>query len=263
MRTSSGADIFEDGEVVIKVHRLGTDPQELALRLQIAARLGGATGCLLAPLNPEPQPVDEQTGRRWSTRWPRVDTVPTQPGGLPWVEAARLLAQLHLAADRISTPHGAAARTQRAVRGLPADAPDVVRGAAATLPDRARQHGSLDRPWTLVHGDFHLGQLGRLPDGRWRLIDIDDLGVGDPAWDLARPAGFWAAGLIPDGDWHTFLTTYRAAAGPAVPASGDPWPILEPLARAAVIQAAATGAHRTADETQGELLAACTRMVAG
>jgi hypothetical protein len=45
-----------------------------------------------------------------------------------------------------------------------------------------------------------LGQLGwRL--GALVLIDVDDLGVGDPAADLARPAGFWAAGLLPDGDW--------------------------------------------------------------
>ena len=51
------------------------------------------------------------------------------------------------------------------------------------------------------------------------LIDVDDLGVGDPAWDLARPAGFWAAGLIPDDDWATFLDAYRDAGGPALPPS--------------------------------------------
>jgi hypothetical protein len=52
---------------------------------------------------------------------------------------------------------------------------------------------------------------------------VDDLGVGDPAWDLARPAGFWAAGLIPDDDWAAFLQSFRDAEGPAVP-PGDPWP---------------------------------------
>ena len=93
------------------------------------------------------------------------------------------------------------------------------------------------------------------------LIDVDDLGIGDPAWDLARPAGFWAAGLIPDYDWRSFLDAYRTAGGPAVPRSGDPWPTLEPMARAAVIQAAAVGVHREIDETQRELLAACARMV--
>lgn len=259
MRTGSGADIIIDGEVVVKVHRPGTDPDALAERLRIAVRLGGL---LLAPLETEPQPVDDPAGRRWSSRWPRVGTVPAQPEGLPWAEAARLLAHLHRVPDRLAIPHGAAARTERAVRGLPAGAA-VVAGAAATLPERARQAGSAGRPRTLVHGDFHLGQLGRPPGGGWRLIDVDDLGTGDPAWDLARPAGFWAAGLIPDDDWQAFLGAYRAEGGPAVPVWGDPWPVLEPLARAAVVQAAAAGAHRPPDETQDELIAACTRMVAG
>ena len=88
------------------------------------------------------------------------------------------------------------------------------------------------------------------------LIDVDDLGVGDPAWDLARPAGFWAAGLIPDSDWTVFVDAYRTAGGAALPpAPIDPWPVLEPFARAAVIQAAASNPD---DEL---LLAACARMV--
>jgi aminoglycoside phosphotransferase (APT) family kinase protein len=105
-----------------------------------------------------------------------------------------------------------------------------------------------------VHGDWHLGQLGRRSvNAPWILIDVDDLGVGDPAWDLARPAGFWAAGLIPDDDWAAFLRSYRDAGGPAVP-HGDPWPVLDPFARAAVIQAAA-------NHPDDELLAACERML--
>ena len=88
----------------------------------------------------------------------------------------------------------------------------------------------------------------------WLLIDVDDLGRGDPAWDLARPAGFWAAGLIPDADWAAFIDSYRDADGPALPA-GDPWPMLEPFASAAVVQAAA---HHPDDEL---LAAACARMV--
>lgn len=129
----------------------------------------------------------------------------------------------------------------------------TIRRAAAELPAEVWRAGSPNRPVTLVHGDWHLGQLGRL-SGSWVLIDVDDLGAGDPAWDLARPAGFWAAGLIPDDDWARFLDAYRDARGPAVPA-GDPWPVLEPFARAAVVQAAA---HHPDDEL---LQAACARMV--
>ncbi|AKK25514.1 phosphotransferase family protein [Mycobacterium sp. EPa45] len=261
MRTTSGADIIVDGDVVIKVHRLGTDPEALRVRLRIATQLGGdADGCLLAPLDTEPQPVDGGAGRRWCTRWPRVETVPVRPEGLPWSDAARLLAQLHRTAHEAVIPHGAAARTVRSVAALPAGAASVIGRAAARLPDPARRPWSPGRPNTLVHGDFHLGQLGRRPAARWRLIDVDDLGVGDPAWDLARPAGFWAAGLLPDDDWHAFVAAYRTAGGPAVPAGGDPWPVLEPVARAAVVQAAASGARRDPDETQEQLVAACARM---
>jgi aminoglycoside phosphotransferase (APT) family kinase protein len=104
----------------------------------------------------------------------------------------------------------------------------------------------------LVHGDFHLGQLGHQL-GALVLIDVDDLGVGDPAADLARPAGFWAAGLLPDADWHRFIDGYRGEHGLGLP-SGDPWPVLEPFARAAVVCAAAN----RPDEL---LLAACARMI--
>ncbi len=120
--------------------------------------------------------------------------------------------------------------------------------------DEVWRAGSANRPSTLVHGDWHLGQLGRLSATEaWLLIDVDDLGVGDPAWDLARPAGFWAAGLIPDDDWHLFVQAYRDGGGPALP-PGDPWPVLEPFARAAVVAAAA---HHPDDDL---LVAACARM---
>jgi len=71
---------------------------------------------------------------------------------------------------------------------------------------------------------------------------------------LVAGTGFWAAGLIPDEDWSAFLDAYRDADGPAL-LSGDPWPVLDPFARAAVVQAAA---HQPDDEL---LAAACARMV--
>jgi hypothetical protein len=96
-------------------------------------------------------------------------------------------------------------------------------------------------------------------DGAWLLIDVDDLDTGDPASDLARPAGFWAAGLLPDADWATFLDAYRDAGGLALrTAPADPWPVLDPFARAAVIQAAARAVD---DESGALLLEACARML--
>lgn len=249
MHTRSGAEILFDGDVVHKVHRAGTDPRVLRRRLEIAA----ASDALLSPISVFPGAV----GDRWQTSWPAVEVVVTIPDQARWVGAGGLLAALHNERVPPRTPvHGWPQRMRRAAR----TATGAVRRAAAELPDVVWRAGSPGRPVTLVHGDWHLGQFGQVPEA-WVLIDIDDVGAGDPAWDLARPAGFWAAGLIPDADWQAFLDAYRGA-GPALPASGDPWPVLEPFARAAVVHAAASGqAHGDADETQQALLAACERMV--
>jgi hypothetical protein len=247
VETRSGAEIIVDGDVVYKLHRPGTDPRVLRIRLRIAAQ----SDCLLAPLDTAP----ERVGLRWRTRWPRVETVAPQPECLPWADAGRLLARLHTEPlQQRVPPHGWPRRLRRAVDTLRQTRDVTIRRAAAGLPDVVWRAGSPNRPATLVHGDWHLGQLGRLtPASTWTLIDVDDLGVGDPAWDMARPAGFWAAGLIPDDDWMTFVQAYRDEGGPALP-SGDPWPVLDPFARAAVVHAAA---NHPDDEL---LLAACARM---
>ena len=225
--------------LVTKLHLPGTDPWALRERLRVAARCPE----LLSPLSTEPEAV----GDRWLTRWPRIEMVEQDPIGLPWAQAGALLARLHREPlDGFAVAHGAPARLARGVDRLDRGAvAGVIRRAAALLTFPVG-------PVTLAHGDFHLGQLGR-DAGRYVLIDIDDLGVGDPRWDLARPAGFWAAGMVPDGDWQAFVRGYRQAGGPALP-EGDPWPALDPFARAAVITAAAN--HPDDDL----LVAACARM---
>ena len=118
---------------------------------------------------------------------------------MPWAEAGRLLARLHREpAGDFALPHGGPDRLARALARL-GDGPDaeVIRRAAAGMPaaeppaDRSRW---CTATFTSVNWADHAGA--------WVLIDVDDLGVGDPAADLARPAGFWAAGLLPDADWH-------------------------------------------------------------
>jgi aminoglycoside phosphotransferase (APT) family kinase protein len=232
---------------------------------------------------------------------------PDRPAAAPWEPAAELLARLHAtpataAAPDGLPPSGGTRRVARAIARLRAAAPGddphaaTVLRAYATLPGWIRAgapgpsggQGSAARPaeaagepegtggrpegtgCRLVHGDWHLGQLVRL-GGDWRLIDVDDLGTGDPAWDLARPAAWFAAGLLPSKEWERFLAAYREAGGSAVPPTGDPWAALELPARALTIQTAALGVAAAAragggtgrplDSDEEALVAACGRIV--
>ncbi|GAA2450869.1 aminoglycoside phosphotransferase family protein [Streptomyces glaucus] len=261
------ATVARHADTVAKAHSAGTDPGELGVRLAVAARL---PGILLPPLDPTPADLHG----RLVTCWPHGSPVdPDDPGAAPWEAAATLLARLH----RSPVPPGlppmrGPAEAARAVARLRAAGPhpgtaSVLRAWAA-LPAWARAEAPLPDTATLCHGDFHLGQLVRhpAPDGPWLLIDVDDLGTGVPAWDLARPAAWYACGLLPPDAWHRFLAAYRAAAGPAVPADGDPWPALDVPARALTVQTAAraitkaVAAGRALDGVEQAVVDACHRM---
>ncbi|GGQ58622.1 aminoglycoside phosphotransferase [Streptomyces ruber] len=261
--------VVRHGDTVAKAHAPGTDPADLARRLAAAVALPAV---LLAPLRPAPVALH---GRQ-VTFWPYGTPVdPDAPDDAPWEAAGALLARLHRApAPAGLPPMRGPAKAARAIARLraagphPAAAP-VLR-AWATLPAWARDERPQPDTATLCHGDVHLGQLVRHPDGTaaWRLIDVDDLGVGVPGWDLARPAAWYACGLLPPGDWTRFLTAYREEGGPAVPPAGDPWPALDVPARALTVQTAAlavaksVAAGRPLDEVQQAVVDACDRMAA-
>ncbi|MGN9756971.1 phosphotransferase family protein [Streptomyces sp. SD31] len=264
------ATVVRHADTVAKAHAPDLTPGDLTPRLTAATHL---PGLLLPPLGPTP--VDLHG--RLVTFWPYGTPVdPGDPDAAPWEAAATLLARLHrtpaptpLPAMRGPVKAALAVSRLRAATGTDlAPGTTAVLRAWDTLPAWARAEAAQPDTTTLCHGDLHLGQLVRhpAPDGPWLLIDVDDLGVGVPAWDLGRPAAWYACGLLPPDEWDRFLTAYRAAGGPAVPAHGDPWPALDVPARALTVQTAARAITkalaegRLLDEVEQALVDACDRM---
>ncbi|MFJ2023928.1 phosphotransferase family protein [Streptomyces sp. NPDC087897] len=272
--------VVRSGAIVAKAHAADADREALAARIALAAA-PGLTGILLPPLtapevpgtageirHPElsgdprdPVPAGHAAvpGARPVTLWPLGTPVdPTDPGAAPWAEAAGLLARLHRTEPPFPLPPmrgpakaaRAVARMCAALPGAPAALPVLAGWHALPAWARGESPPPTRRDRFLCHGDLHLGQLVRhpAPDGPWLLIDVDDAGAGDPAWDLARPAAWYAAGLLAPEDWSVFLRAYRSAGGPAVPAAGDPWPVLDVPARALTVQTAAVALAKCAAE---------------
>ncbi|GII27937.1 phosphotransferase family protein [Planotetraspora mira] len=293
------------GDVVVKAHPPGTVERDLRSRLDAARGLPGVMLAPLALEHlehrerpehrkqpehreqPEHPERPEHAGDRLVTIWPAGEALSPDDladGTMPqdaWEGGARLLARLHATPPPGGIPQaGGPDRLGKAIAELArvADSADTwqirdvmrIRQAYETLagPLRAADQGGPPpgARLALTHGDWHLGQLVR-HEGAWLLIDPDDLGVGDPAWDLARPAAWFASGLLDPDLWHTFLSAYIGAGGTAV-SHDDPWRELDLPARALTVQLAATAtatamrAGSALDEVAAALVSSCGRIVA-
>ena len=246
--------VLRCGLTVVKFHASHTDPEALQTRLSIVSDCLGQYW--LPPLLPAPL---ISPWERLVTLWPYRQTL--APGQEePWEQTGRLLANLHnTPAQGRTVPHTGPDRLRRALDvATTSDLfPDWLADRGQFVLQAGRPH---PQPrW--VHGDFHLGQLARDPSAGWTLIDPDDLGLGDPAWDLARPAALWAVGLLDDQSWTQFINAYRHVNGPAIPEQGNPWPALDLPARAAAIIMCVQEVLRDPQSSASQtLLAACRLM---
>jgi aminoglycoside phosphotransferase (APT) family kinase protein len=203
-------------------------------------------------------PVDESSVDKVPMDAPPVDKVPVDAPPVDKMPVDKVCG----GALPVAGGPGRVVEAVRALAGAGMDGPEirVIGEAFEALPPLGGGRRGV------AHGDWHLGQMARL-GGRWTLIDVDDLGIGDPAWDLARPAAFFAAGVLAPEVWARFLAGYHEAGGWAVSAV-DPWRELDGPARALTVQLAAQAVVRARDqarplgEAEEAMVGSCARIAA-
>lgn len=226
-RSSAGE--LETRSLGVRVHALATSARIVAAR----------AACLAAQqLGPRVVAVEERTGSLFE-EW--LDADPHAPDDFSTAyEAGRCLATLHACA--FGTRARTAASSPLALGSLFSVDP-ALHARARTLLERAWP-APVDAAWT--HGDFHPDQVARSRrDGALRVLDWDELAVGDPCDDLAS----WIADAIAHGGAASFdaassdLLTGYASGGRRLP---DERRLRELTARALVHSAA--GAIRRLEE---------------
>ncbi|WP_018160630.1 hypothetical protein [Smaragdicoccus niigatensis] len=252
--------VIRVGDVVVKAHR-ADDPLELQRRLEVART--SLSNVFAAPLGNWPGSSPDVV----LTAWPAGEPVdPELSDEAPWEHAGRLLALLHdsfpIGADL--KPATSVDRVRSAISVLAQSAVSATAEGRGIL-SAASQLGELEigaASRRIIHGDFHLGQMARFPGRGWLLLDVDDLGFGDTRWDFARPAAWFAIGLIEGRQWQTLVESYREAGGQAI----SSWSEIDRFAQAFTVQAAARAVvkadleQRSLTEAEREFVGACARI---
>lgn len=273
---SSGArSVLRFGDVVVKIYDESTPLQHVETSLALIG-CREARDLFLQPLCRHVFQIDDRhsvTGRLL-TLWPAAHTfLPASVEQFEWVESAQLLAKLHslsIPSSRLVRPAGWLSRLGRlkskieTSHAFPAEKKTLL-AALATLPRLGSTCWHMHTT-SLIHGDWHPGQVAR-SGHELKLIDSDDVGLGDPMWDLARVAGWSLAGVISNEVWNTFFSHYAAARLLNKQQIETVWQNLELPARAAAILSAATGMlhaekeQRELEDYEKELLESCQRIV--
>ncbi|RZA26743.1 MAG: aminoglycoside phosphotransferase family protein [Proteobacteria bacterium] len=246
------------GDVVMKAHAHFTNSQDLRARLNIVS-MEPWNQVFLKPLR---QDVFDLGDDRVATAWPLARVLDENQNTIPWEHAAWVLAKLHsIPIDKkafsFEPPKSRAVTRVKLALAQLRDVPEDDRDAVWRTIDDSQKTLDLsegaDQPTHWVHGDWHLGQIVDISFGsqpNLRLIDMEDMGIGNAAWDLARPAAFFAAGLLSAEDWHLFLDTYQNEGGRALPRGEDPWLTLDNPARSLVVQCAANAWIKAKEENR-------------
>ena len=258
---------FVDGEV-LKHHAGYIKPSEIERRLNLIS-LDALNSLFLQPLSQKPQ-LD---GGCALTIWPHA--TPFNPDSssqdVPWNECAAHLAALHnadLDPGRIVLTSGWLPRLSRSLaklRGMLECAErSLILEASQTLPHFSCSSWNLSQN-SIIHGDWHPGQMVYF-ENRLVFIDIDDVGLGNRMFDLAKPAAFFLSGLLESNLWNEFRESYENSCQMAKVNRDHFWKDLELPARASVIQSAITAlAHasesdRKLADFEAELIKTCQRV---
>lgn len=252
-------------DIVVLKHAAGVRTEDAAAR-QLAASTDPVRTVFAPPLSATPMRAPD--GRLIFLE-PRLDLA-QDAHPIPWREIGGLVGRLQAIprADVVALPEhggrsGVIAALTRADSFHPGGSTDILRELGRTL---LRTWPPIGRK-TLVHGHLMLNTVGRAPlTPTWLFRDARTLGVGDASWDLGRPAGLWAAGLLDDQSWKAFAEGY-AQAGGQIPLTGDPLASVDHPARCAVFMAAVREVATCGDypdlqltENAEILLAACVRI---